>query len=86
MPKKLSKKKQRQKLEEFLAQLAPGARDELESMGSKKVRKRLRRATGRKVKKLRVDGRAVKASCCGKSLAKMCARCPRRLLVELEVA
>ena len=89
--KQLSKKARRKRLAERLARLSPEQRIELETLfkrssGQKALRKRVRAASGTSLKKLRLDGRKAKSKCCGKALHKMCSRCPRRFLLEFDVA
>ena len=86
-----SKKQRRKELEKKLASLSAKDLKKLEKLGrAKKNRKKLEKKVlemrGKPPSCVEVDGRKAKKSCCGKPLARMCARCPRRILVEEAVA
>lgn len=86
-----SKKQRRKELEKKLSLLPQDDREALERLGRakknrKKLRRQVREVAGEPLKRVEIDGRRAKKSCCGKPLARMCARCPRRILVEEAVA
>ncbi|MEM1247645.1 MAG: hypothetical protein AAGA81_14270 [Acidobacteriota bacterium] len=86
-----SKKQRRKELQKKLAVLPAKDVEKLEKLGrAKKQRKKLEKKVlelrGVPANRVEIEGRRAKKSCCGKPLARMCSRCPRRILVEEAVA